>query len=56
MDFVLLQNLEKSVINLVKVVPVFGYVINSGFDGVETKLIANRAVKNFIEDKWLKQS
>lgn len=41
---------EKGVINLVKVVPVVGGVINSGFDGVETKLIANRAVKNFLED------
>lgn len=42
---------EKGVINLVKVVPVVGGVINSGFDGIETKLIANRAVKNFLEDK-----
>lgn len=42
---------EKGVINLVKVVPVVGGVINSGFDGVETKLIANRAVKNFLGDK-----
>lgn len=41
---------EKGVINLVKVIPVVGGVINSGFDGVETKLIANRAVKNFLED------
>ena len=41
---------QKGVINLVKAVPLFGGVINSAFDGTETKLIANRAVKNFLDN------
>lgn len=39
---------EKGIINLVKVIPVLGGGINSAFDGVETRFIANRAIKNFL--------
>ena len=39
---------EKGLINLGKMIPVVGAVINGGFDLVETKLIANRAYKMFI--------
>ncbi|MGN0605154.1 MAG: EcsC family protein [Oscillospiraceae bacterium] len=44
---------QKGVINLVKAVPFVGGVVNSAFDGTETKLIANRAVKNFIHNDVL---
>lgn len=39
---------EKGLINLGKAVPVVGAVVNGGFDLVETKIIANRAYKMFI--------
>lgn len=39
---------EKGIINLGKMIPVVGGVIG-GFDFVETKVIANRAYKMFIE-------
>ena len=40
---------SKGLINLGKAVPVVGGVIGGGFDFVETKLIANRAYKMFIQ-------
>ena len=40
---------EKGLINLGKTVPVVGAVVNGGFDLVETKIIANRAYKMFID-------
>ena len=40
---------EKGLINLGKMVPVVGAAINGGFDFVETKAIAKRAYKMFIE-------
>ena len=43
---------EKGAINLVKVVPVAGAVVNAGFDFAETKAIANRAYKMFIEGEY----
>ena len=39
---------EKGLINLGKMIPVVGAVVNGGFDFVETKLIAQRAYKMFI--------
>lgn len=39
---------EKGLINIGKMIPIVGAVINSGFDLGETKLIANRAYKMFI--------
>ena len=41
---------QKGVINLVKVVPVAGGVVNGGLNLVETKAIGKRAMKVF----WLK--
>ncbi len=40
---------SKGLINLGKAVPFVGGVIGGGFDFVETKLIANRAYKMFIQ-------
>lgn len=40
---------EKGIINIAKLVPVVGGVIGGGFDFAETKVIANRAYKMFIE-------
>ena len=40
---------EKGLINIGKLVPVAGALINGGFDLVETKIIANRAYKMFIQ-------
>ncbi len=40
---------EKGMINLWKLIPVVGAVVNGGFDLVETKIIAERAYKMFIE-------
>ena len=37
------------VCNIGKAIPVVGGVISGGFDFAETKLIANRAYKMFIE-------
>ena len=40
---------EKGLVNLGKLTPVIGGPINAGFDYFETKAIANRAIKMFIE-------
>lgn len=40
----------KGVINIVKAVPIIGGIISGGFDFAETKTIANRAYKMFIEN------
>lgn len=40
---------EKGLINLGKMVPVVGAVINGGLDFTETKIIADRAYKVFIK-------
>ena len=40
---------EKGIINLGKMVPVVGAVINGGLDFAETKLIANRAYHVFVD-------
>ena len=40
---------EKGLVNLGKLTPVIGGPINAGFDYFETKTIANRAIKMFIE-------
>lgn len=40
---------EKGIINIGKMIPIVGAVINGGFDLGETKLIANRAYKMFIK-------
>ena len=40
---------EKGIINIGKVVPVVGGVIGGGFDLVETKIIGNRAIKEFMD-------
>lgn len=40
---------EKGVINLGKMIPIVGGIIGGGFDLVETKIIANRAYRLFIE-------
>ena len=43
---------EKGIINLTKAAPVVGGPINAGFDFVETKTIAERAYKMFIEQNF----
>lgn len=43
---------SKGVVNLGKAVPVVGAVIGGGMDLVETKVIANRAYKWFIENDF----
>ena len=43
---------EKGLINIGKIIPVIGAVINGGFDFTETKIIANRAYKMFIENDF----
>ena len=40
----------KGVINIGKAVPIIGGIISGGFDFAETKTIANRAYKMFIEN------
>lgn len=40
---------EKGIINIAKLVPVVGGVIGGGFDFAETRVIANRAYRMFIE-------
>lgn len=40
---------EKGLINLGKMIPVVGAVINGGLDFAETKIIANRAYKVFVD-------
>lgn len=41
---------QKGVINLVKVVPVAGGVVNGGLNLVETKAIGKRAIKEFLSE------
>ena len=43
---------EKGIINLSKLVPGVGAVINGGFDYFETKIIANRAYKWFAKNDF----
>ena len=43
---------QKGLINLGKMIPVVGAAINGGFDFVETKAIAARAYKMFIENDF----
>lgn len=43
---------EKGIINLGKMVPVVGALIGGGFDLVETKIIANRALKEFFDGQY----
>ena len=43
---------EKGLINIGKMLPVVGAVVGGGFDLVETKIIANRAYKMFIENDF----
>ena len=40
-------------INLGKAIPVVGAAINGGLDYTETRIIANRAYKVFIEGNYL---
>ena len=42
----------KGVVNLTKAVPIVGGLVGGGIDLVETKMIANRAYKLFIEGVW----
>ena len=42
----------KGIINIGKTVPVVGAVVGGGFDLVETKLIANRAMKMFFDEDF----
>lgn len=43
---------EKGLINLGKMIPIVGAVINGGFDLAETKIIAVRAYKMFIKNDF----
>lgn len=43
---------EKGLINIGKMIPAVGAVVGGGFDLVETKIIANRAYKMFIENDF----
>ena len=43
---------EKGIINIGKMIPIVGAVISGGFDLAETKIIANRAYKEFIEGDY----
>jgi hypothetical protein len=43
---------EKGIVNLGKILPVVGALINGGCDLAETKVIANRAYKMFIEGNF----
>lgn len=44
---------EKGIVNLGKMVPVLGGAVGGGFDFVSTRIIANRAIKLFIDDQVL---
>ena len=44
---------ETGIINLGKLVPGVGAIVNGGFDLVETKIIADRAYKLFFEGEFL---
>lgn len=41
---------SKGAVNLIKVIPVIPGFINAGFNAVETKAIANRAIKEFTQN------
>lgn len=43
---------EKGLINIGKMVPIVGAVVSGGFDLIETKMIADRAYKMFIENNF----
>lgn len=43
---------EKGIINIGKMIPIVGAVINGGFDMAETKLIAHQAYKLFIKNSF----
>lgn len=43
---------EKGLVNLGKLIPVVGAVVNGSLDLVETKIIAKRATKMFIENNF----
>jgi len=43
---------EKGIFNLGKMVPVLGGVIGGGFDLIQTKFIANRAIKEFFDGDY----
>ncbi|MBR1821935.1 MAG: EcsC family protein [Clostridia bacterium] len=43
---------EKGIINIGKMIPVVGAAISGGFDLAETRIIANRAYKGFMESNF----
>lgn len=47
---------EKGLINIGKMVPVVGALISGGFDLAETKIIADRAYKEFMEGQFIIQN
>lgn len=44
---------EKGIINIGKMIPVVGALISGGFDLAETRIIANRAYKEFMEGDFV---
>ena len=44
---------EKGLINIGKMIPVVGALISGGFDLAETKIIADRAYKEFMEGQFV---
>lgn len=40
---------QKGIVNLVEVVPILGGLVGGGIDGGATKIIGNKAIKNFIK-------
>lgn len=44
---------EKGLINIGKMIPVVGALISGGFDLAETKIIADRAYKAFMEGQFV---
>ena len=47
---------EKGIINIGKMIPVVGALISGGFDLAETKIIADRAYKEFLEGQFVIES
>ena len=43
---------QKGIVNLVKMIPLAGALVSGGFDFAETKVIAKRAYKEFIESDF----
>lgn len=43
---------EKGIINIGKMVPVVGAIVGGGFDLVETKIVANRSLKEFFDGDY----